>query len=122
MSEDAIRKVINVYFESMFESSPDKVHQAFHPAAKIVGYLNDEFTEMTVDQFAGFVASIDPSPKANGAEEILEVLSIDIAGATAVARVRDAYIGSMFLDTLSLVEQDGQWRIYNKLFHVEKAL
>lgn len=121
MSEP-IREVINVYFESMYESSPEKVHQAFHPAAKIVGYLNGELAEMTVSQFADFVASIDPSPEASGAEKLLEIVSIEVAGQTAVARVRDAYIGSIFFDTLSLIEQDGQWRIYNKLFHVEKAL
>ncbi len=119
---DAIREVIETYFESMFESSPEKVHQAFHPAAKIVGYLNGELTEMSVPQFADFVASIAPSPAQSGAEKLLEVLSIEVAGQTAVARVRDAYIGSLFMDTLSFIEQDGKWRIYNKLFHVEKAL
>ena len=121
MSEP-IREVINVYFESMYESSPEKVHRAFHPAAKIVGYLNGELAEMTVAQFADFVASIDPSPAASGADKLLEIISIEIAGQTAVARVRDAYIGSLFLDTLSLVEQNGEWRIYNKLFHIEQTL
>ncbi|MGD2007355.1 MAG: nuclear transport factor 2 family protein, partial [Cellvibrionales bacterium] len=41
------------------------------------------------------------------------------AGQTAVARVRDDYLGLTFLDTLSLIEADGEWRIINKLFHVE---
>ncbi|MAS02744.1 MAG: hypothetical protein CMD48_05225 [Gammaproteobacteria bacterium] len=34
-------------------------------------------------------------------------------------RVRDGYIGHVFLDTLSFLEKDGEWKIYNKLFHVE---
>ena len=33
--------------------------------------------------------------------------------------VRDGYIGHVFLDTLSFLEKDGEWKIYNKLFHVE---
>ena len=44
---------------------------------------------------------------------------MDITGETAVAKVRDGYIGIVFVDTLSFLKVDGQWVIYNKLFHVE---
>ena len=33
----------------------------------------------------------------------------------------DDYLGMTFLDTLSLLNTDGRWRIYNKLFHVESS-
>jgi hypothetical protein len=49
----------------------------------------------------------------------LEVLSLEVAGNAAVARVRDDNLGLTFLDTLSFLRSDGQWSIYNKLFHVE---
>ena len=42
-----------------------------------------------------------------------------VDGQTAVARVRDDYLGMTFMDTLSLISVDGKWQIYNKLFHVE---
>ena len=74
---------------------------------------------MSVADFAGFVASQSPSPKENGDPEILEILSIDIAGNTTLARVRDQYLGMTFLDSLSLLKVNGSWSIYNKLFHVE---
>lgn len=119
MDHPAISELIQVYFESMYESSANKVRQAFHPSARITGYLQGKFSEMTVDQFANLVESTQPSPEASGAQKIIETLSIEVAGATAVARVRDAYLGLMFLDTLSLIEVDGQWSIYNKLYHVE---
>ena len=50
---------------------------------------------------------------------LLEIVSMDIAGSTASVRVRDGYIGHVFLDTLSFLETNGEWKIYNKLFHVE---
>ena len=31
----------------------------------------------------------------------------------------DDYLGLTFHDALSLLKSDGEWRIYNKLFHVE---
>jgi hypothetical protein len=115
---DHINACVQVYFDSMFESDPDKVHQAFHPHAKITGFLGGQLQEMTVDQFADFVGG-QPSAKANGEAPRLDVLSVEVAGETAVARVRDDYLGMTFLDTLSLLKSESGWSIYNKLFHVE---
>jgi hypothetical protein len=114
-----IKAVIQTYFDCMFESSSEKAHAAFHPNARITGYLEDGLHEMTVDDFAGFVASQQPPPKEKGEAARLDILSIEIAGDTAVARVRDNYLGLTFLDSLSLIKVDGCWSIYNKLFHVE---
>ena len=81
--------------------------------------MEDGLHQMSVDEFAGFVTSQQPSPKEKGEPVRLEIISLDIAGDTAVTRVRDDYLGMTFLDTLSLIKTDGQWSIYNKLFHVE---
>ena len=118
--EQQIRDTIRTYFDCMYESSADKTHAAFHPNAKITGYLEDKLYEMSVGDFADFVTSQQPSAREKGEPERLDVLSIDIAGDTAVARVRDDYLGMTFLDTLSFLKNDGKWSIYNKLFHVEK--
>ena len=114
-----IEATIQTYFDCMFEASAEKTHAAFHPNAKITGYTPDGLVELTVDQFANMVASCQPSPKENGAQAFLEILSLDIAGDTAIARVRDDYLNARYLDTLSFLHSDGQWRIYNKLFHIE---
>jgi len=117
--EEQIRGTVQTYFECMYESSADKTHAAFHPSAKITGYLEDGLHEMSVAEFADFVSSQQPSAKVKGEAARLDIVSIDIAGDTAVSRVRDDYLGMTFLDTLSLLKSDGQWAIYNKLFHVE---
>lgn len=117
--EQLIKDVIQTYFDSMYESSSEKALAAFHPNAKITGYLEDGLHEMSVGDFAGFVASQQPSPGEKGEPARLEVLSIEIAGNTAAARVRDDYLGMTFLDSISLIRIDGRWSIYNKLFHVE---
>ena len=49
----------------------------------------------------------------------LDILSVEISGNTASAKVRDDYLGMTFLDTLSLLKVEDEWTIYNKLFHVE---
>ena len=117
--EQQIRETIQTYFDCMFESSIEKTHQAFHADAKITGFLDNELQQMTVSAFAGLVAEQQPSAKDKGDTPRLDILSLDIAGDTAVARVRDDYIGLTFLDTLSFIKTDAGWCIYNKLFHVE---
>jgi hypothetical protein len=117
--QQQIRATIQTYFDSMYESSADKVRAAFHPNAKITGYLENEFHEMSVEDFAGFVASQQPSPKEKGEAPRLDVLTLEIAGNTAAARIRDDYLGLTFLDSISLLKTDEGWTIYNKLFHVE---
>ncbi len=116
---DAIKSVVDTYFECMYESSRDKALAAFHPNAWITGYLNGKLAQMSREEFADLVAKASPSAKDKGEPARLEIVSLDIAGDTAIARVRDDYIGLTFLDTLSFLKQDGNWSIYNKLFHVE---
>lgn len=113
-----IEATIQTYFDCMFEASAEKTHAAFHPNAKITGYTPDGLVELSVSQFANMVSS-GPSSKDKGAEAYLEILSLEIAGDTAIARVRDDYLTARYLDTLSLLKTDGEWRIYNKLFHIE---
>jgi len=117
--EQRIRATIQTYFDCMYESSAEKTRAAFHPNAKITGYLDDGLHEMTVSDFADFVASQQPSASAKGEPARLDVISLDIAGNTAVAKVRDDYLGLTFMDTLSFLKTEGGWSIYNKLFHVE---
>ena len=114
----AIRETIKVYFDAMFESDSDKIYAAVHENAKITGYIAESLTEMSVSDFATFVAS-QPSAKLAGEMPFLEEVSLTVAGNTAVALVRDDYIGNRFLDTLSLVKCERGWVIYNKLFHIE---
>jgi|TARA_B100001964_G_scaffold215895_1_gene254649 hypothetical protein len=39
--QQQIQGVIQTYFDCMYESDPDKTRQAFHPNARITGYLPD---------------------------------------------------------------------------------
>ena len=115
-----IKVGVQLYFDGMYESSSEKIKKIFHPDARVAGYLNGELMLMSRDDFADFVGSQQPSPKENSDEIILEIVSCEIAGKTASVKVRDKYLGAMFLDTLSFISIDGDWKIYNKLFHVER--
>jgi len=116
---EQIENIVQLYIDSLDESNPDKVKETFHKNAKVVGYLHGNFMEMSVDDFAGFVASQQPSPKEKGENVVFEILTCEIEGTTALVKVRDKYLGITFLDTLSFIKNENEWKIYNKLFNVE---
>ncbi len=115
-----INQIINLYFCSMYESNKELVKKVFHPNAKITGYVNEKLLEMTRNEFASFVGNQQPSPSQKQDSKFLEVVSLETSGNTAVALVRDDYLGNTYLDTLSLLKINDDWIIYNKLFHIEK--
>ena len=69
-----IEEGVQLYFDSMYESSAEKVRQAFYENAMITGYMETGLAEMTVDQFAKFVEDQQPSPKEKGEDILLEIL------------------------------------------------
>ena len=95
----------------MYLSDRDRVLQAFHPSAKITGYMGGDLLEQP-EEFANFVGAQTPSVKDRGEAPMLETLSVDITG-EPVAKVRDGYLG-IFIDTLSMLKIDESWVIYNK--------
>ena len=104
--KEEISKVIQTYIDGMNFSSAEKTKAAFHQNASIVGYLHGDFMEQ-------------PSPHDSSNDVTYEVLDVAIEGHTAHVKVKDVYLGITFIDTLSLIKVDDQWKIYNKLFHVQ---
>jgi len=117
--KQAIESLARTYFECMHESSRDKALTVFHPHARIVGLRKGALVDRTAAEFGDLVASVQPSAASKGEPERFEILSIDIVGETATTRIRCDFAGTTYLDTLSLLKVDGQWRIFNKLFHIE---
>ena len=114
-----IENAIQTYYDSMYFSDGSLVRKIFHQDAKITGYLNKKLLRQSVEDFASFVENQKPSPKEKEDKIVLQILSLDIGKTTAVAKVRDNYIGMIFIDTLSLIKVKNNWQIYNKLFEVD---
>ena len=120
--KELIEQCIDVYYEGCCESAPLKIKKAFDKNAMISGYLPDGLHEMNLEDFAGFVSAQKPSPKEKGDEEFLEIISCEIEGDTALVKIKEAYLGMIFIDSFSFLKKEDTWRIYTKLFHVESLI
>lgn len=117
-AEADIRTTIQKYFDGMYRGDTDLLAEAFDPAATVCGYGGDgSLKTLSLAQFLGFVRSV-PKPVEKGEAFDMEVLTLDIVGTVAAAKVRDLYQGRDFTDLLHLIRRpDGQWRIFGKVFH-----
>ena len=69
------------------------VKRAFHPNGIVVGYLHGDFMEMSVDDFADFVASQQPSPQESGDGVSFQTLACESEGTTATSKSKRYLFG-----------------------------
>jgi hypothetical protein len=112
----ALRAVGRDYLDGMMYADEAKLRRAFHPKCLIVGHFRDRLEYDPLDAFIDAVKAEGAVPA--GTPYFAEIVSIDIAGDTAVVKVIDDYLGSRFTDYLTMVKTEGRWVIVNKAFYV----
>ena len=115
--EDAIREVVQLYFDGIIKYDEQALRKAFHADASIIGSKDDGTQDW--EPFQEWVLytrgkAPDPSGRNN------RILSIDITGRAAVVKTDLDWPSVHYVDYLSLLKIDGQWKIVNKIWHREK--
>jgi hypothetical protein len=67
-----------------------------------------------------YIANASTSPAADEAQRRRRIVSIDIAGTSAVAKLELDYPGALITDYMSLLQIDGDWKIVGKIFNVDR--
>ena len=111
-----VLKVVEDYINSAYESNGATTRKIFDDDAKVTGHINGKLIRQTKEDWAKFVEKNIPSPKEQGKTKAYDILMVDAGEETAVVKVKSEYIGFMFIDTLSLLKVDNDWKIYNKVF------
>ncbi len=115
--EEAIRAVIQLYFDGIIKYDEEALRKAFHPKANVIGTTNEGAVEW--EPFQEWVVytrgkAPDPAGRNNA------IVSIDITGRAAVVKTALAWPSVHYTDYLSLLKIDGEWKIVNKIWHREK--
>lgn len=113
-----IARVLQDYFDGLYECDVEKLGRVFHPRAIYATADETQFLYRTMDEYFPVVAARQ-SPASRGEERRDHIDSIDVAGEnTAFARVRCSIGARDFVDLLSFVRVDGDWRIIAKVFQI----
>ena len=107
-----IETVVRGYVEGMVFADEARLRQAFHPSCAIVGHMNGKLAWLSVDDFVEICRQAGPAPADERPE--WDIQTADVTGDLAVVKVADTVHGMNFTDYLTLIREDGGWRIIHK--------
>lgn len=115
--EAAVRRAIEHYFQGHATGSGEEFRKVFHPDAKLFFIRDGKLTQVTSEEY---IARAPGKPPADEAKRRRSVESIDVSGNAAVAKLLLDYPDAKITDYMSLLKVDGEWKIINKTFYVER--
>ena len=111
----AIAQVLGDYFSGLYTGDIGLLRSVFHPQAASFADVDGEAFHKSVGDWLVGVAN-RASPAVLGERCEMRVLSVDVTGAIAIAKVHVPARGFNYYNYLSLLRQGGRWLIVNKVF------
>lgn len=113
-----VSAVLQDYFDALYFCDTGILQRVFHPKAIYATADETPLLYRTMEEYVPVVAARQ-SPASRGEQRRDHIDAIDLAGDnTAFARVRCSIGQRDFVDFLTLVRSEGQWRIIAKVFQI----
>ena len=113
----AVRQTVEKYLHGLKFNDVASLKAAFDPDAKLFWVRKDgTMGQLSQEEwYKGFAATA-------GKEEqgALGIVSIDVSGNAAAAKVREEYASTVYTDYVTLLKLPNGWRIVNKVYYVER--
>lgn len=110
----AIETVVRDYLEGMIYGQAERLERAMHPLCMQAGHYKGSYEFFPRD---AFIESLKLEKMLSpGSPYEAAIVSIDMTGDVAVAKVTDDCFGTSFTDYLTLIRHDGRWQIVMKAF------
>ena len=114
--EQAIRQHIERhYFDGVRRSDTALAHGAFHPVASMYFIREGKLVQRSIPDWLADIARNAPKPAQPDSFK-RRVLHVDVSGNAATAKLQLDYANSVIIDYMSLLKENGQWLIVNKIF------
>lgn len=111
----AIFKVLADYFWGLYTGDVLLLRSVFHPEAALFAQPDGKPYHKRLGAYLDGVAQRQ-SPQAGGESFRMKLLALEVMHDLAIARVHVPARGHDYYNLLSLLRQDGRWRIVNKTF------
>jgi hypothetical protein len=112
----AVEQTAQLYFEGLMKYDAASLRKAFHPDARVVAALPNRYFYASFEEWVQFTKG---KPPENPSEYVNQIVSIDITGNAAVVKTDLQWPKIHYIDYLSLIKIDGDWKIINKIWHQE---
>lgn len=114
--EEAVRATLEHYLQG--HATGDGAHMAiaFHPDAELMWVQDGRLRRRSVEDY---IAGFPGRPAPDEARRARRIVQIDVDGSAASAKILLDYPDARFVDYMSLLKVDGEWKIVHKIFHRE---
>jgi Putative lumazine-binding len=105
------------YYDALYRCDTALLATVFHASAQYFTASSGELLHLDMHSYFPIVEQ-RISPETSGDPYTFSIDSIEFGGAvTAIARMRSSMLGKDFIDLLTLIQLEGEWKIIAKVFH-----
>lgn len=116
--KDAARVPLENYIKGHATGNPEFMRKAFHTEGNLIFIRDGKYsTRSFAEYISGFKGPNPPTAEESSRKRTIE--SIDIAGNAGSAKIILDYPNVRFVDYMSLLKINGEWKIVNKIFYAE---
>ena len=114
INQEKIRSVVNDYVNGYLKAERSQMEKSFFIDANIYSSENGTLEKMQVKDW---YLNLDERKKKNDLRQAkLDILSLDIEGVAAVAKISLTFESFKFFDFLSLLKLNNEWKIVGKIY------
>jgi Putative lumazine-binding len=115
--EDAVRVPLNNYIKGHETGDGEYMKKAFHTEGNLIFIRDGKYTTRSFTEYIAGFTKPGVAPDESKRKRTIE--KIDISGNAANAKIVLDYPNVRFVDYMSLLKINGEWKIVNKIFYAE---
>lgn len=116
--KEAARVPLENYIKAHATGDPEYARKAFHTDGNLIWIREGKYTTRS---FADFISGFNGKPAADEEKrkDNRKIESIDVAGNAANAKIILDYPTVRFVDYMTMLKINGEWKIVSKVFYAE---
>lgn len=114
---DAVKIPLENYLKGHETGNAEFMKKAFHTEGKMMFVRDGKYMTRTFEEYIAGMK--DGKPAADEAQRKRWIESIEVSGNAAIGKIILDYPTAKFVDYMTLLKIDGEWKIVNKSFYVE---
>ena len=114
--KDLVKIPLENYLKGHATGNPEFMRKAFHTEGKLIFIRDGKYATRTFDEY---ISGMNGKPAPDEEKRKRWIESIDVAGNAATGKIILDYPTVRFVDYMTLLKIDGEWKIVNKSFYAE---
>lgn len=114
--EAAVRRALDHYLQAHATGEGAHARMAFWPSANLYWSRGDS---MNIRSSEAYASGFSGKPAADESARKRRIVSVDVSGSAAIAKIELDYPQTKFIDYMSLLKIKGEWRIAAKVFDAQ---